>query len=237
MSYLPSTVSVRLVGLAAVSLLAVIPAYAEDAAPAGQSSLAPVSSAEWQNLLAPQVSKQAVSFTNTKIPNEPLSSYQRVFAWNEVALDTTAIGWAVETRQAVQRFPVTMDWVRSLAISPDGEQLGVAGGSFWSTGQVMLFDTETGHIRQQFPVAANVTGGLVTIADAARDALTRQVTGAVRWVDCVKELVKAGPQAFVEVDGLELHTVVEGHRGNEAGSRKQAAQTFFRLTDEALVIA
>src|SRR4051794_11781548 len=48
-------------------------------------------------------------------------------------------------------------------------------------------------------VAANVTGGLVTTAEAAREALIRQVTGAVRWVDCVKALVGAGPQVFVEV--------------------------------------
>jgi len=51
----------------------------------------------------------------------------------------------------------------------------------------------------QIPVAANVTGSLVTTADAARDALIRQVTGAVRWVDCVKALVGHGPQVFIEV--------------------------------------
>jgi [acyl-carrier-protein] S-malonyltransferase len=51
----------------------------------------------------------------------------------------------------------------------------------------------------RIPVAANVTGGLVTTAAAARDALTRQVTGAVRWVDCVRSLVAAGATTFVEV--------------------------------------
>ena len=39
---------------------------------------------------------------------------------------------------------------------------------------------------------------MVTAA-GARDALIRQVTGAVRWVDCVQALVGAGAQAFVEV--------------------------------------
>jgi [acyl-carrier-protein] S-malonyltransferase len=48
-------------------------------------------------------------------------------------------------------------------------------------------------------VAANVTGGLVTTAEAARDALVRQVTGAVRWVDCVQALKAAGAEVFVEV--------------------------------------
>jgi len=49
------------------------------------------------------------------------------------------------------------------------------------------------------PVAANVTGRLVTSATEARDALIRQVTGAVRWVDCVQSLVGAGAQVFIEV--------------------------------------
>jgi len=49
------------------------------------------------------------------------------------------------------------------------------------------------------PVAANVTGGLVLTAAAARDALTRQVTGTVRWVDCMSSLLVAGAELFIEV--------------------------------------
>ncbi len=51
----------------------------------------------------------------------------------------------------------------------------------------------------KIPVAANVTGGMVTTAEAARDALIRQVTGAVRWVDCVGSLKQAGAEVYVEV--------------------------------------
>jgi [acyl-carrier-protein] S-malonyltransferase len=51
----------------------------------------------------------------------------------------------------------------------------------------------------RIPVAANVTGGLVTTAWSAKDALTRQVTGAVRWVECMQSLVSAGAEVFVEV--------------------------------------
>jgi [acyl-carrier-protein] S-malonyltransferase len=51
----------------------------------------------------------------------------------------------------------------------------------------------------RIPVAANVTGGMVTTAEAARDALIRQVTGAVRWVDCVQSLKGAGAEVYVEV--------------------------------------
>ena len=49
------------------------------------------------------------------------------------------------------------------------------------------------------PVAANVTGGLVTKSDAARDALIRQVTGTVRWGDCIHALIGAEATVFVEV--------------------------------------
>jgi [acyl-carrier-protein] S-malonyltransferase len=51
----------------------------------------------------------------------------------------------------------------------------------------------------RIPVAANVTGELVSTADAARDALIRQVTGAVRWVDCVQSLKAADADLFIEV--------------------------------------
>jgi [acyl-carrier-protein] S-malonyltransferase len=51
----------------------------------------------------------------------------------------------------------------------------------------------------QFPVAANVDGKLISTANEAGEALTRQVTGAVRWVECVQALVGAGAEAFVEV--------------------------------------
>jgi [acyl-carrier-protein] S-malonyltransferase len=51
----------------------------------------------------------------------------------------------------------------------------------------------------RIPVAANVSGSLVTAADAARDALIRQVTGAVRWMDCEQALKAAGANLFIEV--------------------------------------
>ncbi len=51
----------------------------------------------------------------------------------------------------------------------------------------------------RIPVAANVSGNLVTSADAARDALISQVTGAVRWIDCEQTLKAADANLFVEV--------------------------------------
>jgi [acyl-carrier-protein] S-malonyltransferase len=51
----------------------------------------------------------------------------------------------------------------------------------------------------RIPVAANVTGSLVTTAAEAQDRLIHQVTGAVRWIDCVNALAAAGAELFVEV--------------------------------------
>lgn len=51
----------------------------------------------------------------------------------------------------------------------------------------------------KIPVAANVSGTLVTTADAARQALINQVTGTVRWAECVQATVDAGAEIFVEV--------------------------------------
>jgi [acyl-carrier-protein] S-malonyltransferase len=50
----------------------------------------------------------------------------------------------------------------------------------------------------QFPVAANVSGELVTTAAAARQALIEQVTGTVRWVGCVQALRDADANRFIE---------------------------------------
>jgi [acyl-carrier-protein] S-malonyltransferase len=49
------------------------------------------------------------------------------------------------------------------------------------------------------PVMCNVDAALVTTGDASRDALIRQVTGAVRWDECVRGLIAKGVERFVEV--------------------------------------
>jgi len=49
------------------------------------------------------------------------------------------------------------------------------------------------------PVAANVDARLVTRGPDARDCLIRQVTGAVRWVECIQLLASQGATHFLEV--------------------------------------
>jgi [acyl-carrier-protein] S-malonyltransferase len=50
-----------------------------------------------------------------------------------------------------------------------------------------------------FPLVNNVDAAPVRTATAARDGLVRQVSGAVRWQECVLRLAKEGVDTFVEV--------------------------------------
>lgn len=48
------------------------------------------------------------------------------------------------------------------------------------------------------PVVSNVDAEWVTTGNAARDGLIRQVTGAVRWVECEQRLIESGVTHWVE---------------------------------------
>jgi [acyl-carrier-protein] S-malonyltransferase len=53
--------------------------------------------------------------------------------------------------------------------------------------------------KPRVPVACNVDAALVEDAESSRDALIRQVTGAVRWDPCMRLLIEQGVQTFVEI--------------------------------------
>ena len=50
-----------------------------------------------------------------------------------------------------------------------------------------------------FPVICNVDAVPITTAEAAREALIRQVTGAVRWEQSIRWLIENGANLFIEV--------------------------------------
>ena len=51
----------------------------------------------------------------------------------------------------------------------------------------------------RFPLVTNVDAEAVTKGNEAREALVRQVTQPVRWLDSVREMIESGVAAFVEV--------------------------------------
>ena len=50
-----------------------------------------------------------------------------------------------------------------------------------------------------FPVASNVDARLLTHSTEVPDCLVRQVTGPVRWVECIQLLIAQGATHFIEV--------------------------------------
>jgi [acyl-carrier-protein] S-malonyltransferase len=51
----------------------------------------------------------------------------------------------------------------------------------------------------RFPIITNVDAEAITSGDEAREALIRQVTLPVRWLDSVHEMIESGVKIFVEV--------------------------------------
>jgi [acyl-carrier-protein] S-malonyltransferase len=68
-----------------------------------------------------------------------------------------------------------------------------------------------------FPVAANVSGSFIRTGASSREALVAQVTGAVRWIECVQLLVGNGATHLVEVGpGKVLSNLVRQILGKDA---------------------
>ena len=156
----------------------------QQAVPAGQGAMAAILSLD-----AAQVAEacaEAAQETGLVVAAANLNSPgQTVISGALAAVErATAIAKAKGARRAVM-LPVSAPFHCAL-MQPAQEEVARVLGSIAVA-------------EPRFPVAANVTGGLVTTADAARDALVRQVTGAVRWVDCMQTLVAAGATSFVEI--------------------------------------
>ncbi len=155
----------------------------QQAVPAGQGAMAAVLSLD-----AAQVAEacaEAAAETGQVVAAANLNSPgQTVISGSLAAVEkATALAKAKGARRAVM-LPVSAPFHCALMLPAQQE-----------VARVLASLT----LRQpRIPVAANVTGALVATADAARDALIRQVTGAVRWVDCVNALIAAGATTFIE---------------------------------------
>jgi [acyl-carrier-protein] S-malonyltransferase len=154
------------------------------AVPAGQGAMAAVLSLD--SALVVEVCREVAAETGLVVQAANLnSSGQTVISGALAAVEkASALAKAKGARRAVM-LPVSAPFHCALMQPAQEEVARVLGG-------LSLTDP-------RIPVAANVTGKLVTTADAAKDVLIRQVTGAVRWVDCMHALVGAGAELFIEV--------------------------------------
>ena len=154
------------------------------AVPAGQGAMAAVLSLDPATVI--EICKQAAAETGLTVQAANLNSPgQTVISGALAAVEkASALAKAKGARRAVM-LPVSAPFHCAL-MQPAQEEVARVLAA------LPLADP-------RIPVAANVTGGLITTAEAARDALTRQVTGAVRWVDCMNSLKNAGAELFIEV--------------------------------------
>jgi len=94
--------------------------------------------------------------------------------------------------------------------------------------------------KPQFPIVCNVHAAPVTNADGARDALIRQVTGSVRWVESMQGLIAQGVQTFVEIGpgkvlcGL-MRQIDRGKKCLNVGDEASLKKTVEGLTEKELI--
>jgi [acyl-carrier-protein] S-malonyltransferase len=156
----------------------------QQAVPAGQGAMAAVLALDAKQVV--EACEEAARETGLVVQAANLNSpNQTVISGAAAAVERAAALCKEKGARRAVMLPVSAPFHCALMQPAQEEVAHVLGG-------LAMHDAK-------IPVAANVTGGLVTTADAARDALTRQVTGAVRWVDCVQSLKAAGADVFVEV--------------------------------------
>jgi [acyl-carrier-protein] S-malonyltransferase len=156
----------------------------QQAVPAGQGAMAAVLALDAKQVV--EACEEAARETGLVVQAANLNSpNQTVISGAAAAVERAAALCKEKGARRAVMLPVSAPFHCALMQPAQEEVARVLGG-------LAMHDAK-------IPVAANVTGGLVTTADAARDALTRQVTGAVRWVDCVQSLKAAGADVFVEV--------------------------------------
>lgn len=92
------------------------------------------------------------------------------------------------------------------------------------------------------PIACNVDARMITRDANARDCLVRQVTGAVRWVECVQLLIQQGATHFIEVgpgkvlNGL-LRQIDRSQTGMNVEDSASLEKTIAALTEASEVQA
>lgn len=155
----------------------------QKAVPVGEGAMAAVLSLDAAKIIeacakVAAETGQVVTAANFNSPNQTVISGAK-----EAVEKTSALVKELGARRAVP-LPVSAPFHCAM-MQPAQEKVAEFLGS------ITLHDP-------QFPVVANVNAKLLTSAAEIRQALIEQVTGAVRWVDCMNTLVAAGANTFVE---------------------------------------
>ncbi len=67
-------------------------------------------------------------------------------------------------------------------------------------GRLLAKELEAVEVKKpEIPVVSNVTGNSIGESEDVKELLVRQVSSSVRWEDCVKTMLEAGVDTFVEI--------------------------------------
>jgi len=157
--------------------------YMQDAVPAGQGAMAAILSLPADKIA--ELCTQAATETGGVVSAANLNSPdQTVISGAVVAVERAAELMKEAGARRTVMLPVSAPFHCAL-MQPAQDRLA-------SDLHTLQFNAP------KIPVAVNVDAVLVQDADASRDALIRQVTGAVRWVECMQLLAAQGVTHYVE---------------------------------------
>ncbi|MHB1022561.1 MAG: ACP S-malonyltransferase [Acidobacteriaceae bacterium] len=158
--------------------------YMQEAVPAGQGAMAAILALPAEKIA--EICKTAAAETGAVVSAANLNSPDQTVISGAVAAVERAAALCKEAgAKRTVMLPVSAPFHCAL-MQPAQDRLA-------ADLQTLSFQTP------QIPVAANVDAAFAISADAARDALIRQVTGAVRWVECMQLLIAQGATHFIEV--------------------------------------
>jgi [acyl-carrier-protein] S-malonyltransferase len=156
--------------------------YMQEAVPVGEGAMAAIlrlDAAAVEEACREAAQGQVVSPANINSPE------QVVIAGHKAAVERASAGCLARGAKRAVPLPVSAPFHCAL-MAPAQERLAA------DLATLTLRDPDP-------PLVNNVDARVVRTAEAVRDGLVRQVSGAVRWQQGVEELVRQGVTAFVEV--------------------------------------
>src|SRR3954469_2930018 len=156
--------------------------FMQDAVPAGQGAMAAILA-----LALPEVEKVCAEAAQGEVvsPANINSPGQIVISGTKAAVERAAELAKQRGAKRAVMLPVSAPFHCAL-MQPAQDRLAARLGS------------ATFHPMNR-PLVTNVDAEMIQSPEKARDALVRQVTGAVRWTDCIQALIAKNVQTFVEV--------------------------------------
>jgi [acyl-carrier-protein] S-malonyltransferase len=167
---------------AAVKLVHARGKYMQEAVPAGQGAMAAIlglSTTEVADICKKAAENDVVSLANLNSPEQTVISGSAAAVKRAVEIASQSGAKRAVILPVSAPFHCALMMPAQLRLEPD------------------LRATQFSALK--IPLITNVDAQAVTAGEEARDALIRQVTAPVRWLDSVREMIESGVTVFLEV--------------------------------------